>query len=187
MRLAAGYRSNGEPGERPALPRGLLRRVRARPRRQQHRGRQPPHPRVMVDPRVRTRGDRRDPPARAEFRRARIDGGTSVPGSGRIQFVRSLSRRRLEKWKAALDTHEPARIRHGAVGHGSHALSVIPTSTSPLSNSPRSAVRRAMPPSADRLDLESTAIISNCISPPPPFLGIFFCIYLKLLSLSIYI
>ena len=37
----AGHPSNGEPGERTGVPRRLLRRVRARPRRQQHRARQP--------------------------------------------------------------------------------------------------------------------------------------------------
>ena len=36
----AGYRDNGAPGERADLPPRLLRRVRARPRRPQHRGRQ---------------------------------------------------------------------------------------------------------------------------------------------------
>ena len=37
---AAGYRDNGGPGERPRVPRGLLRRVRARPRRPQRRDRE---------------------------------------------------------------------------------------------------------------------------------------------------
>ena len=37
----AGYRDNGAPGERPIYHAGLLRRLRARPRRQQRRGRQP--------------------------------------------------------------------------------------------------------------------------------------------------
>ena len=36
--LEAGGVDNGKPGERPALPPGLLRRLPARPRRQQHRG-----------------------------------------------------------------------------------------------------------------------------------------------------
>ena len=40
-RLQPGYRDNGAPGERARVPPRLLRRVRARPRRQQHRGRQP--------------------------------------------------------------------------------------------------------------------------------------------------
>ena len=39
--LAAGYKDNGAPGERPGLPPGLLRRLRARPGRAQRRGRQP--------------------------------------------------------------------------------------------------------------------------------------------------
>ena len=38
---AAGYRDNGPPGRAADLPRGLLRRLRARPRREQHRGREP--------------------------------------------------------------------------------------------------------------------------------------------------
>ena len=37
----AGYRDNGAPGRAAAVPPRLLRRVRARSRRQQHRGRQP--------------------------------------------------------------------------------------------------------------------------------------------------
>ena len=40
-RSAAGYRDNGAPGERAELPPRLLRRLRARPRRQQRRARQP--------------------------------------------------------------------------------------------------------------------------------------------------
>ena len=39
--LEAGYRDNGRPGERPDYHAGLLRRLRARPRRQQHRAGEP--------------------------------------------------------------------------------------------------------------------------------------------------
>ena len=39
---SAGYASRGAPGERPRYHPGLLRRLRVRPGRQQHRGRQPP-------------------------------------------------------------------------------------------------------------------------------------------------
>ena len=49
--IDAGYTDNGAPGERADLPPRLLRRLRARPRRPQHRGRQP-QPLKQRPPRV---------------------------------------------------------------------------------------------------------------------------------------
>ena len=54
---AAGYRDNGAPGERDDLPRGLLRRVRARPGRQQRRGGEP-QPVTKREDAAKRRGER---------------------------------------------------------------------------------------------------------------------------------
>ena len=71
---AAGYCDNGPPGERTNLPPGLLRRVRPRSRRQQHRGREP-QPlacRIRVLMRTCVRVTRGDDPARRPRRVLRV-------------------------------------------------------------------------------------------------------------------
>jgi len=73
--LAAGYEDNGAPGERGALPPGLLRSVRARPGRPQHRGRQP-QPRVS-----RTQGpDERSPRASGRMNHSSAISTATIPG-----------------------------------------------------------------------------------------------------------
>ena len=40
-----------------------------------------------------------------------------MPRSGHVEFVIRFRGGSFESWKAAFEKHEPARIRHGAVGH----------------------------------------------------------------------
>jgi hypothetical protein len=40
-----------------------------------------------------------------------------MPRTGHVEVVIRFRGADFDRWKAALDAHEPERIRHGAVGH----------------------------------------------------------------------
>jgi hypothetical protein len=40
-----------------------------------------------------------------------------MPRTGRVEVVIRFRGADFDTWKATLDAHEPARVRHGAVGH----------------------------------------------------------------------
>ncbi len=84
-----------------------------------------------------------------------------MPGSGRIQFVIRFRGDDFEKWKAALDAHEPARIRHGAVGHWIARSVRDPNEYLAVVEFTSLGGATGYASDADRLDLESTAMIDS--------------------------
>ena len=40
-----------------------------------------------------------------------------MPRTGHVEIVARFRGAAFDRWKATLEAHEPARVRHGAVGH----------------------------------------------------------------------
>ena len=81
--------------------------------------------------------------------------------SGYVEFVIRFRGADFDEWKAALDAHESARVRHGAVGHWIARAIRDPREYLAVVEFTSLGGATAYAAGADRLDLEEVAMIDG--------------------------